>query len=306
MMRYHIDTDMGVDDGLALVHAHHLFGETLVAVSTVFGNVALPGATKNALIFRELLQSSWPVISGAARPADDFVQHATDVHGNDGLGGATHALDAAFLQRLPDAADAALASFRPPDRPGDTIRIIGLGPATNIPVLVERYGAKNVERIVLMSGVFLDVGNITPSSEFNAYCDPDALRTTLELGIPVTMVPLDVCRKVQLSRSILSSYLQHEPSELTRLVVASHMSYMNFYREFEGIDGCFPHDTLAVLVAFRPDWFFQVSACVTVDGAGSSRGKTSLRFDPSSHVSVVTGGTLKHVRGLLSVWPSRA
>jgi purine nucleosidase len=306
MIRYHIDTDMGVDDGLALVHAHHLFGDSMQAVSTVFGNVPLQQATKNALTFRALLKSSWPVISGAASASDGFTRDATDVHGNDGLGGATHRFAPALLRQIPDAADATLASFRPPVWPGDKIRIIGLGPATNIPQLAECYGAANIDRIVLMAGVFFDVGNTTISAEFNAYCDPAALDDTLNLGIPVTLVPLDVCRKVQLSRSTISSYLQRDTSELTQLVVASHMSYMDFYRKSEGIDGCFPHDTLAVLVAINPDWFFRISAPITVDVTPSLRGKTTLRSDPSpSHVSVVTGGALKHARDLLADWPLR-
>jgi inosine-uridine nucleoside N-ribohydrolase len=304
MTLYHIDTDMGVDDGLALVFASWLLGDRLIAVSTVFGNVGVEIATQNARIFRRLLKLERPfsIFVGASSASDGFVRYAFEVHGDDGLGGATHTfgLDSSSPNRdavrgidsMPAIADNA-----------DKIVLIGLGPATNIPRLVEHYGAGNIERIVLMSGVFLDVGNITLCAEFNAYCDPHALRATLMLGVPVTMVPLDVCRKVQLSRQTVSSYRHHEPSELTRLIVESHMKYMDFYRESDGIDGCFPYDTIAVLAASEPDWFFRIGATVEVEVSHSVRGKTSLQFDSASHVSVVTGGTLKNVRDLLSVWP---
>jgi inosine-uridine nucleoside N-ribohydrolase len=305
MTRYHIDTDMGVDDGLALVFASRLLGHRLIAVSTVFGNVGVDIATQNARIFRRLLklEHPFPIFVGASSASDGFVKHAFEVHGDDGLGGATHILGLDSSDRNPVRGIDSMPAIA--DN-ADKIVLIGLGPATNIPRLVKHYGTGNIERIVLMSGVFLDVGNITLCSEFNAYCDPDALRTTILLGVPVTIVPLDVCRKVQLSRQTVSSYCEQDPSELARLVVESHMKYMNFYREFEGIDGCFPHDTIAVLAAIEPDWFFRIAASVAVEISEPLRGKTSLQSDPASHVSVVTGGTLKNVRDLLSVWPLTA
>lgn len=304
MTRYHIDTDMGVDDGLALVFASRLLGRQLIAVSTVFGNVGVEIATRNARVFRHLLQldEPFPIFVGAGSASDGFVGHAVEVHGDDGLGAATKMLD---LDSALSGEDSGCGIDSMPADQGlaGKIVLIGLGPATNIPRLVEHYGTRNIERIVLMSGVFLDVGNVTPYSEFNAYCDPDALRATLLLGVPVTFVPLDVCRKVQLSRETVSSYCRHDASGLARLVVESHMKYMDFYRQFEGFDGCFPHDTIAVLAAIEPKWFFAIAAAVAVDLAPPIRGKTSLRLDSASHVSVVTGGALKNVRDLLSVWP---
>jgi inosine-uridine nucleoside N-ribohydrolase len=304
MARYHIDTDMGVDDGLALVFASRLLGHRLTAVSTVFGNVSVEIATRNARIFRHLLRldKPFPIFAGAGSASDGFVRHAVDVHGDDGLGEATHVLDLDSALSAEDSGRG-IANMPADSDHAEKVVLIALGPATNIPRLVEHYGVRNIERIVLMSGVFFDIGNVTPCSEFNAYCDPHALRSTLLLGVPVTFVPLDVCRKVQLSRQTVSSYRQQEPSELAQLVVESHMKYMNFYREFEGIDGCFPHDTIAVLAAIEPDWFFRIVAAVTVEVSPPVRGKTSLQFDPASHVAVVTGGTLKKVRDLLPVWP---
>lgn len=303
-MNYHIDTDMGVDDGLALVFAKHLLGDKLTAISTVFGNVPVDIATRNARVFRRLLGYAFPIFAGAARASDGFVRHASDVHGIDGLGGATKDLPAHFLHDIRNDPDAiSIGLVGDVARAAGTTVIIGLGPATNIPGLVAHYGAANIEQIVLMSGVVFDVGNITPFAEFNAYCDPDALRETLGLGIPVTLIPLDVCRKVQLARQTVLSYLKQNPAQLTRLVVNSHMAYMDFYRESEGIDGCFPHDTLAVFAAIKPEWFSLIPAYVVVETAGDSRGRTLIRQNDLSSVSVAMGGSLKYTRELLMQWP---
>ena len=302
-MKYHIDTDMGVDDSLALVVANALLGPSLIALSTVFGNVDVATATRNALIFRRLFKrdDNLRVISGARQARDGFFRDAKHIHGADGLGGATAMLQADFLA---GAGADEIEAWAPPSglAAGDKITIIALGPLTNVPRLVERYGRQNVSRIVTMCGVFLDQGNISPWAEFNAYCDPHALNATLSLGIPVTIVPLDLARKVQLSRQAMSAPAGRESSPLINIIVAAHMTYMNFYREWEGLDGCFPHDALAVYAALQPDWFYRVNANVTADEGAEKRGLTAFRFDKSSDVSIVFGGELKKVREALGHW----
>jgi inosine-uridine nucleoside N-ribohydrolase len=297
MTQYHIDTDMGVDDGLALVLASQLVGRALLSISTVFGNVPVEAATRNARIFRRLLglQDRVDILVGAGQASDGYFCDARKIHGDDGLGNATRSLAPALLGDIEtDGRVKDIASVGPPkDGP---ITIIGLGPATNLPDLVGRFGSANVEQIVLMSGVFLDAGNVTPIAEFNSHCDPAALERTLALGIPVTIVPLDVCRKIQLSRRAVEAYLSRDASPLTQLIVRSHMPYMDYYRQWEGIDGCFPHDAIAVFAAVKPALFFRQPARVRIECFGEARGRTSLSFDPASHVSVVFGGSLKEVR----------
>lgn len=292
---------MGVDDGLAFALAQKMLSGP-IAVSTVFGNVPVPIATRNALLFRELLgrTTSLPVYAGADRASDNFICDARHIHGEDGLGGATRLLRAALLEKASAAAVMPLGDSAPPTT--KSITLIGIGPATNIPRLVSWYGRSAVARIVLMSGVFFDIGNISPAAEFNARCDPHALRQTLDLGVPTTLIPLDVCRKVQISRSAMERFRETDDSPLTELLADSHMHYMDFYRSWEGIDGCYPHDTIAVLAALEPRKFFHLRGEVTVDCAGSDRGRTTFKATASSHVEIVTGGELKWAREILATF----
>jgi len=175
----HVDTDMGVDDALALVAAERLDGVSLAAISTVAGNVSLRQATLNALILRRFLGSEArvPVWAGSSPPPAGPSIDARHIHGEDGLGGATFALGPELRESLPKIdAIPGIAEAEPVTGP---VTILGIGPATNIPSLVERYGPRNVDRIVLMSGAFFDVGNITGAAEFNAFGDPVALERVL-------------------------------------------------------------------------------------------------------------------------------
>jgi inosine-uridine nucleoside N-ribohydrolase len=72
----------------------------------------------------------------------------------------------------------------------------------------------------------------------------------------------------------------------------AHMSYMDFYQKVEGIDGCFPHDSITVLAAFHPEHFFSLRGIVKIDDTG----RTTFERDDGSHVEILTGGNLKWVR----------
>jgi purine nucleosidase len=310
MTCFHIDTDVGTDDGLALVLAQRLL-DNVIAISTVYGNVSVGQATLNALIFRHLLDRDdrWPIYRGAATASDGTLFHARDVHGPDGLGNATSNVDTATINAVDTAVVHELATSKAPLRAHaevpshERITILGLGPATNIPHLVSWYGPSRIEKIVLMAGVFFDWGNVNRQAEFNAYCDPAALAKVLGLGIPVTLVPLDVCRKVQLSRQTLLTYGKHDSSAVAQLLIASHLSYMDFYRSVEGIDGCFPHDSIAVLAALEPKRFFSLTGSVSVELDGEARGRTRMTGQPGN-TSVVMGGDLRWVRDILRLGQS--
>ena len=296
-MIYHIDTDLGVDDALALVLAQRLFGPALASVSTVFGNVPVETATVNARILRRLLgrAETLPVCIGAGCASDGRRPDARRVHGEDGLGGATRALPADLLAAVAAEAEApALGAAGRPGPPAAPVTIIGLGPATNIPALVALFGAASVARIVLLGGVLYDDGNVTPEAEFNAWCDPAALARTLALGVPTTLVPLDICRKVQATRAWMEAAIAR-PGPLPALLRVAHRHYMDHYERQEGLDGCFPHDSVAVCLAARPDLVFGVAGAVEVEATGEARGRT--RLTPGAGKTLVAmGGRLAWVR----------
>ena len=84
-----LDVDMGVDDALAIMLALQSPEVELLGISTVFGNVPLNQATRNALQVLELMgRDEIPVYVGAGQPLIRKLVHAAAVHGESGLGDA--------------------------------------------------------------------------------------------------------------------------------------------------------------------------------------------------------------------------
>jgi purine nucleosidase len=196
VQRIIIDTDPGVDDALAIFLALRSPQLKVEAITAVAGNVPLDLTLPNALRLVEIAgRTDVPVAAGASTPLTRQLVTAHDFHGDNGLAGVEFP-----SPKIRPAAESAGALIRRIVRgnPGE-ISIVAVGPLTNIAaVLRDDPGiSRMIRRIVLMGGSFSG-GNITPSAEFNMYVDPEAAQFVFGAGVPLTMVGLDVTRKVLL------------------------------------------------------------------------------------------------------------
>jgi inosine-uridine nucleoside N-ribohydrolase len=298
-----IDSDGGVDDLLCLAMASRLVPNEIGGITAVFGNVSVDQAATNIIYSLALVKTPVKPLRGLGvkEAGDGFSHFATTIHGPDGLGGARAirpqdagasemiSLDE-FVERISDR----LSQLQ------QKVDLLGIGPATNIPILVERLGAKRINRIVLMSGVFFDYGNVTNWAEFNAYNDPQALADTLAAGIPVTLVPLDLCRKILLTSDRIEAFAAATVVD-GPATAAALREYAKANERQGGIRGCFPHDAIALLVLLRPDQFYLVEGDVSVDVDPKSRGRTRFNTIGGSSVNahVALGGRLKWVRWMI-------
>ncbi len=195
-----IDTDPGLDDALALFLACASPELDVIGVITVAGNIGLSRTTTNALkLLHHLGRDDIPVIAGCAEALRRGSIEAASIHGEDGLGGA----DLPLPTRRPLAVDA--TSWLADEllrRPTHSLRILALGPLTNLARLVERSpdAARRLAGIIAMGGAVREDDNVTKFAEFNIAADPEAAAIVLGAGIPVTLVPLDVTRKVLADR----------------------------------------------------------------------------------------------------------
>jgi len=196
-----LDCDPGVDDAMALFLALRSPELKIEAVTAVSGNVPLSFTLPNALRLVEIAgRPDVPVAGGAATPLVRRLITASYVHGNNGLGGVEFP-----LPKLKPVAEPAsqLIQRVVRSRPGE-ITIVGVGPLTNIAAALKSDPglASQIKDIVVMGGS-LSGGNITPAAEFNFYVDPEAARIVFDAGVPLTMVGLDVTRKVLLGEEQL-------------------------------------------------------------------------------------------------------
>ncbi|MCR9255579.1 MAG: nucleoside hydrolase [Alphaproteobacteria bacterium] len=276
-----IDTDGGVDDILCLAIAVKLGLAEDLAVTTCFGNVNVDRATSNVTLLARTMGVDIPVYKGAASSLDGAIVDAEAVHGHDGLGGASEGFFDPHARPLSALVPVALA------REDRSIDIVAVGPATNIPGMIERFGAK-IRSVTLMTGVVYDFGSLNHFSTFNAYGDPLALGKVVDQReIPVTLVPLDLCRKVMLPKSRLPAFDRF--GAVGDILKRSHAFYMDVYRDLEGIEGCYPHDSLTLLCHLHPDRFHLVPFAVRVGREGEERGHLIVGKDATPTVQIAMG-----------------
>ena len=292
-----IDSDGGVDDALAIALAAQWVEPDDIILTSVFGNVPVKQATHNLSLIASRTGLAGAIVwEGAAKALDGFSTDATSVHGSDGLGGVTAGMPAHRGHSAP--LDTLLAKLRVTHN-SRKFRLLGIGPATNIPQLIEAIGLANIEDVTLMAASAFDTGNITQSAEFNLYCDPAAFNEVIASGTRVTVVPLDLCRKVVFERGQLSALKKF--GSVSDILIPAHEFYMSRYIEWDGIDGCFPHDSIALLVSLFPHRFVMAGVDVEAATDQAQRGRLIVkRLNPDSLVRVCLGGDLKPVRELFN------
>lgn len=253
-----IDTDPGIDDALALILAWRSPELRVELVTTVAGNVPVSAASANARRVISLLRPPTPPVlaQGAARPLRRALQTAPSVHGDDGLGGITDRRGRAGQPLYPPAPDLRMRRDAPgriielARRHGSALTIVAIGPLTNIARAVRRAPAsmRGIGRLIVMGGAVEVPGNVTPTAEFNFYVDPHAADAVLQSGLPTTLVPLDVTRRVRLTRAMLREHLGRARSPLARAI--RDMTDSLLQRDAGGMA---LHDPLAVALTVDPE-----------------------------------------------------
>ncbi|ABD56157.1 nucleoside hydrolase [Jannaschia sp. CCS1] len=192
-----IDTDPGLDDAVGILMALADPRLDVRAVTSVAGNIGIATTTRNVgHLLAAAGRDDIAYAAGAAGPltGDELSEEA--IHGADGLGGVT--LPDPLKKPDPGGAVSLLAE-RLLDAPEGTVTILALGPLTNLALLSrdapEAYG--RISRIIAMGGTIYQPGNVGPHTEFNMAADPMAAQMVFHGPVPVTLIPLDVTRKLR-------------------------------------------------------------------------------------------------------------
>ena len=293
-----IDTDPGLDDALALFLACASLELDVIGVITVAGNIGLSRTTGNALkLLHHLGRDDIPVIAGCAGALRRGSIEAADIHGVDGLGGA----DLPLPTRRPLAVDA--TSWLADEllrRSTHSLRILALGPLTNLARLVERSpdAARRLAGIIAMGGAVREDGNVTKFAEFNIAADPEAAAIVLGAGIPVTLIPLDVTRKVLADR-VWNATLLAKGGKIARTAHALIEAYLSNLTERLSAKNAIPtsatlkgappprtarfpmHDPCVILRVIDPSLFGAETLALRVVADGSERDGATL-IDPGA------------------------
>ena len=250
-----IDTDPGQDDAVAILLALASPEDIeLLGLTCVAGNVPLALTSKNARIVCELAgKPHVRVFAGCDRPLGRDLVTAEHVHGKTGLDG-PDLPDPTMPLQDQHAVDFIIDTLR--DHPSGTVTLCPLGPLTNIATAFEKAPdiIPRVQEIVLMGGAYFEVGNITPTAEFNIYVDPQAADIVFKSGAPLTVMPLDVTHKALVTPERNAAF--RRLGTPVGIAVAQMTDFFErFDKEKYGSAGAPLHDPCVTAYLIRPDLF---------------------------------------------------
>ncbi len=270
------DTDIGIDDAMALLFLHRAEGVRIAAITTRFGNASVEDTTRNALAVAEQFGIDAPVYRGAAGPlaqrlGEGFPEH---VHGKNGLGNIR--LNAPSSRPRPLSAHEAIVDLA--DMLDEKLSIIAVGGLTNVALALELEPAlcERIADLIVMGGAFGyngHRGNVSPVAEANIASDPLAADIVFRSGIPTTVVGLDVTHEVELGEKAVDR-LAEDAGSVGRFIKESSKHYFEFHRSITGNYACPLHDACAVAYCLRPDLFQTIAQSVRVVTDGIAIGQT--------------------------------
>jgi inosine-uridine nucleoside N-ribohydrolase len=321
-----VDCDPGLDDVVALavlagdVRAGRL---TIAALMAVAGNVGRDRCAANARLALDRLDLGVvDVHPGAGHPigAVDPVD-AEGFHGGDGLAGlaARFGVDRVPVHSPVDPGAAFAALVRKAAGPGP-VDVLTLGPLTDLALALESDPTlpEAIGRVVSMGGGFGTAprgstaapgvpesdgllagsrwGNVTRRAEFNIHADPVAADRVFAAGLPLTLVPLDVTRRVLLTADDATALAASGGDDL---VVELLRAGVERQWTQTGLAGMAAHDPLAALALTRPDVLTTESRAVAVGVEGDARGACEHAKDHRPPIEVALGVDVDAARAAL-------
>jgi inosine-uridine nucleoside N-ribohydrolase len=187
--------DPGIDGAFAIALSLNDPDLEVLGLAATPGNVAADQATQNIHVLVEQVDPPrWPRLGAA--PAVEFEVDGMRLHGPGGLGGTSFPCAELHHTHPSDKLVTDLVRLHPKE-----LTIVVMGPLTVLARALDRDAELPtlVERIVCLGGAWHEPGNASAVAEFHFYCDPQSARQVLRCGAPLTLVPLDVSRKLVLS-----------------------------------------------------------------------------------------------------------
>ncbi len=242
-----IVADPGIDGAFAVALALCDPELELIGLAATGGNVSAEQATRNVqTLIEQLDPPRWPRL-GAALPIDYEID-ALKLHGPNGLGGADFPCAQLHHPHPSDKLISDLVHLYPKE-----VTVVLMGPASVFARALDRDSevATLVERLIVVGGTWHEPGDISAAAEFHFYCDPPAARQVLRCGAPITLLPLDVTRK-----------LLFAPTELLRLPAAESRT-TSFLRQIvphgiagtasvHGVEGLHLQDVMGLIPLVLP------------------------------------------------------
>ena len=271
----YFDTDLGIDDSMALAYLLATPEIEIIGIGTVSGNCSAEQAARNTL---DLLGVAGRPDIAVALGCHDWLAQPFDggspeVQGGDGIGDIELPTSPA---KLVDEHAVDMLIRLAHEHPG-TLRVLAVGPFTNLAAAVRKDPAIAglIERVVVMGGAALAPGNKTPSAEANVFHDPEAAAVVFATPWPITMLGLDVTMDHVFDEEDRDA-LAASGRPVAAAIAAMMRQYADFYSGVYGRRVVALHDPLAAAAACDHLTYARAPVVnVTVDDTdGPGRGQT--------------------------------
>jgi inosine-uridine nucleoside N-ribohydrolase len=255
--------DPGIDGAFAVALALHDPDLDVIALAASAGNVPAEQATQNVHILVEQIDPPrWPRLGAAL--AVEYEVDGTRLHGAKGLGNTSFPCAQLHHPHPSDKLVVDLVKQNPKE-----VAVVCLGPLTVLARALDREPELPglIKRLVCVGGAWHETGNAGPVSEFHFFCDPLAARQVVHAGMNLTLIPLDVSRKILFAPTDLSS-LPDLPSRtgqfLRHILPFGIAATANLY----GIEGFHLKDVLGIVGVAHPEALRTRSVAVDVELRG--------------------------------------
>ena len=198
-----IDTDLGVDDAIAILYLLKQ-PEIEIKAITIVGNGSAhcqPALSNTFGILKMIHKTQIPIACGQAYPLQGnhhFPQWI--IQETDSLAGAATLLPKTKSPSISQSAvDLLIKSLEQSD---ESITIVAIGPLTNIAQALQKKPSikQHIRAIYIMGGALNVPGNIqqveptipNKTAEWNIYIDPKAAQIVFNQKIPIILIPLDL------------------------------------------------------------------------------------------------------------------
>ncbi len=283
MKKVLFDTDIGIDDAMALLFLHYSPEVELKAIVSGFGNADIATTTRNALYMKELFGIDAPVYRGAGEPVGKRLGsgYPDFVHGSNGLGNIEIAEPTTQAEALPGPeAIVDVVKSNPHE-----ISIVAVGRLTNLALALDLCPElpSLVKEVVVMGGTFGHnghSGNVSPVAEANIAGDPQAADRVFTSGWPVAIVGIDVTHET-IARKEFFELLRDTGDKAGDFVYRTSRFYLDFHEQVTGAYECPVHDSSAVAYLLNPSLYKTKTAAVRVATDGIAIGQT-IAGDPSA------------------------
>lgn len=289
-----IDTDLGIDDAIAIMLALKSPEIEVMGISAVAGNFSVDTVIDN--IFRILGfmdRLDIPVFKGAYRPLlGEHLQIHEAYNDFTEVG-----LEIPYNVRVQDKHPAQFIHEITREHPGNIV-LVTIGPLTNVALALLLYPEiqDDIKFMVSMCGSYgvtkYGVGSITSRAEFNVYSDPLAAKIVLLSDIKKYLIGLDVTQKPSakfkrkeiykfgklgkvgkliknLYRDITRDISIHDPMAIAYLIEPKIFKFKPLYVDVELYGEYTFGETIADMRNDVPEWLRygkKANVCVDING----------------------------------------